>query len=687
MPKFATINPIYKNNASTGYNNLTQNNCAMTNGAQPAMLMELPAGSMIVNGQYVDAKTLTPKFGRLPAPVVVGTSSTATWTPPYAIITANFRQMTQLANGLNTWLISSYGKLNNNIYDGQYNKLHVYNAFPGSSNNGTGSIPGSWYNKSWGPIVQPVASQPPFSYSVWDGTTENAAHDVTINPAWSTGYSNSGYTPMVFRIDLTTPTSTRYLWHCQGFYAATVSGYYQQLYITSPAASTQQALLYDTTNPLTHNPSTLQGASLISLNQVQVGPNLHHTRVFLYADNNFIWFWEMQNISGTNPAPSNANYAPTNLTQYLYLKKMTYGGTETTINSIIPKGLDGTHWPTQSLNDTVSSVSIIIPTFEYIGTPRVIFRKLVIDKASSSETLSNLTIPNDNGNVSTRIYQTQGYANTYAQLAVFTKGGGVINNDMYRAFKQMMSWVTTMPSGNIYLNLGVAQTTTDTDTTINNNYRNGNRCYGYPHIDANQQFKIWSWQLDAGLTTATYMSESDFSTIGPKYYFPLNDNWNTLYVGGIIEYPQDTIWVFNEQYYQWQKVQTLPYNATQVAVDGQSRLWTIVTPGNNWSTSKEEINLETITLPYTANVVFANTSLIFTGANISTTANVDVFDAYGTRRSANVTLNIVGSGMTFIDGTTSNTYATSSTVTTPYAFTVTSGSYTRVVATINQVLS
>lgn len=686
MPKFATINPIYKLNAGPGMNNLTQNNVTMTQGAQPALIMELPAGSMIVNGQYVDAKTLTPKFGRIPAPIVVGNNVTNTNGPPYAIVTANFRQMTLLGNGLNSWLVSAYGKLNNNIYDGQNNKLHVYSAFPGSSNVAF-SVNSPW-PRAIGPTVTPQTSTSgPFSYSIWDGTTENANHDYTFNPAHGGAgvYSNYGFMPMLFRIDLTTPTSTRYLWHTQGFYSTSSGTYYQQLYIGTPAPTGQQYLMYDTTNPITHNPSTLQQTAVSTQNQTLVGTSFQHTRAFLYADNNYIWFWETQWNSTSLPGPARINH-PTQTTQFLFLKKMTYGGTETTINNIIPKGLDGTHWPTQNLNETTSSVSIIIPTFEYVTTPRVIFRKLVIDKTSSTETFSNLVTPNDNGNVSTRIYNTQGYGNLYAS---YSQGGGVVNDDMWRGLKHILTWVTTMPSGNIYLNMGVEQMTTSPDSTLQNYFKPGYRSYGFPMLDVNQMFKIWTYQLDAGLTTATYISESDFSQTCPKYYFPLNDNWNTLYVGGMADYPQDTVWVFNEQYYQWQKVQTLPYNASQVAVDGQSRLWTVTQPGagSNFRDVRDEINLETITLPYTANVVFANVNLIYTGANISTTANVDVFDAYGSRKSANVTLNIVGSGMTFIDGTTSNTYTTSSTVTTPYSFNVTSGSYARVVATINQILS
>ena len=439
--------------------------------------------------------------------------------------------------------------------------------------------------------------------------------------------------------------------------------------------------MYDTTAAPNYNAGTTNSVTLAIMGLTQNGQLNASTRIYLYADNNSIWFYEFI----TNSAPlTNAN---NNTTQYIYLKKMSYGGTETIIIGYWPKGLDGTHWPTQNLNNTTANVSIIIPVFDYINTPQVRFKKLIIDKASSTEIVANLTVANDPGQtISTAIYNKNGYGNLYASFTA-GQGGGTVNDIAHRAMKNIMSWVTTMPSGNTYVMLGVTQFTNVDDFTFLNYFKNGTKSYGYPQLDANQQFKIWSFQLDAGLTTATYISESDFSQIAPKYYFPLNDNWNTLYVGSMADPAVDTIWVFNEQSYTYQKIQTLPYNAAQVCVDGQSRLWTVTTPGSNYATSRDELNLETITIPYTANVQFANVNLIYTGANISTTANVDVFDAYGTRKSASLTLTIVGSGMTFVDGTSSNTYTTSSSITTPYAFTVTGGNYSRIVATINQILS
>jgi hypothetical protein len=681
MPKFATVNPIYHYTAPTVFSLPQANGASSSYGALPAMIMELPAGSMIVNGQYVDAKTLTPKFGRIPGAVCANQASQST-SAPYAIVTSAFRQMTMMPTGMTSWLLSSYGRLNNNVYDSQYNKLHVYSVFPGTITYNSGyPVAGGFPGKLTSPAVYNISPYSPVAYSLWDGTTENSAADISISPAYSSAAAYNGqygYTPMVFRIDTSVVSSTRYLWHTQGVYSYTVGTLAQQLWTTATQA---YCLMYDTTAAPNYNAGTTQSASLVTLGQTLQGVSNADTRIFLYADNNSIWFYNFV----TNAAPlTNAN---NNTTQYVYLKKMSYGGTETVIIGYWPKGLDGTHWPTQNLNNTTANVSIIIPVFDYINTPQVRFKKLLIDKASSTEIVSNITVANDPGQtISTAIYNKNGYGNLYASFSV-SQSGGTVNDVAYRSMKNIMSWVTTMPSGNTYVMLGVTQFTRDADTTFLNYFKNGAKSYGYPQLDANQQFKIWSFQLDAGLTTATYISESDFSQIAPKYYFPLNDNWNTLYVGSMADPAVDTIWVFNEQSYTYQKIQTLPYNAAQVCVDGQSRLWTITTPGPNYSTSRDELNLETITIPYTANVQFANVNLIYTGANIATTANVDVFDAYGTRKSASLTLTIVGSGMTFVDGTSSNTYTTSSSVTTPYAFTVTGGNYSRIVATINQILS
>lgn len=674
MPKFASLNPAIRNQNGQQFVQPSAGTVNSATSSHPAMLMELPAGSMIVNGQYLDAKTLAPKFGKIPGPVSFNIQGSQV-SGPHAIITSNFRQMTQLSNGLNSWLVSSYGRLNNNIYDPQYNKLHVYSCFPGGSGNNTGASP---FNSRWGSVhlYLTTGSGSGPAYTVWDGVTEESAANININPAYASAlaYTNPGYTPMAFRVDTSSPSSTRFLWCTQGASTTGVNGI-AQLYSTT---TNFQPLMSDTTNPLTFTPSLLQGTSLSVLGHTLFGVSNANTRAYLYSNTVFIWFFEMVSTGLITPNLTSP------YTTYVFLKKMTYAGAETTIISYWPKGLDGTHWPTQNLQENGTSVSVIIPTFDIVAAPQIRFRKLVIDKINSSEIVSNLAIANDPaGTISSMIYRKNGYSQfLYTQR---TAGGGTINDNGYRALKQIMTWQTTMPSGNTYIMMGVAQTAGDTDVNLVNYYKDGYRSFGNPQLDVNQQFNIWAWQLDAGLNTATYVSESDFKAVAPKYYFPLSTNWDTLYVGSMAEYPVDRVYAFNEQLLQWREIQSFPYNSYQVAVDGQNRLWTLNTQGTPYAFSWDSINLETVVVPYTASVTFANVDLLYLGTNISTTANVDVFDAYGTRKSASLTLTVVGGGMTFADGTTSNTFTTSSTVSTLYEFTVTGASYSRVVATINQV--
>lgn len=175
----------------------------------------------------------------------------------------------------------------------------------------------------------------------------------------------------------------------------------------------------------------------------------------------------------------------------------------------------------------------------------------------------------------------------------------------------------------------------------------------------------------------TYHSKVTFSSVNeiPRGLMPMNDAGTQMAVpimGALKFYTFNTTdgWVSTGSY---------PTEFRMIGLDQSNRLW-----GSTREKGYHTIHVITPTLPITISVVMANTSYVYTGNSISTTANVNAYNSSGDRVAANVSLSIDGNGMIFTSSNSKNTTVTTSNSTnTQVSVTISSGGLNNIIASVD----
>ena len=88
-------------------------------------------------------------------------------------------------------------------------------------------------------------------------------------------------------------------------------------------------------------------------------------------------------------------------------------------------------------------------------------------------------------------------------------------------------------------------------------------------------------------------------------------------------------------------------------------------------------------IPTNIAIVYANTNLIYSGSNVSTSATVNAYDTSNTRMVANLTLTIDGYSMQFSNGAKSGLVTTSNSADTTINLTITGGGTSAIIPSVN----
>jgi hypothetical protein len=129
----------------------------------------------------------------------------------------------------------------------------------------------------------------------------------------------------------------------------------------------------------------------------------------------------------------------------------------------------------------------------------------------------------------------------------------------------------------------------------------------------------------------------------------------------------------------WVATGTYPTEFRMIGLDQTNRLW-----GSSREKGYHTIHAITPTLPITISVLMANTSYVYTGNSISTTANVNAYNSNGERVAANVSLSIDGNGMIFTASNSKNTTVTTSNSTnTQISITISGGGLNNIIASVD----
>jgi len=175
----------------------------------------------------------------------------------------------------------------------------------------------------------------------------------------------------------------------------------------------------------------------------------------------------------------------------------------------------------------------------------------------------------------------------------------------------------------------------------------------------------------------TYHSKVTFASVNdiPRGLMPMNDAGTQMavpYTGGLRFYTFNTTT-------GWEMTSTYPTEFRMIGLDQSNRLW-----GASREKGSHTIHVITPTLPITISVVMADTSYVYTGNSISTTANVNAYNSTGDRVAANVSLTIDGNGMLFTSSNSKNTtLATSNSTNTQVSITISGGGLNNIIASVD----
>jgi hypothetical protein len=201
-----------------------------------------------------------------------------------------------------------------------------------------------------------------------------------------------------------------------------------------------------------------------------------------------------------------------------------------------------------------------------------------------------------------------------------------------------------------------------------------------------RMFKIYSWLLDDNTPSATYLGSASTAGCGPRYFYPLDNNWNVLYLGGVLS--NDQIFALNDTTGLYAYQSTMDYKAARLFKDKEGRQAVQVIDMANTSGGMVSNYMDILTAEIGQQLVISsnNTSFVYTGTTINSNVSVDVYNYLGERLSKNVALTIVGPtstpGVTFGDNSYATTITTSDSESTNVSIKVISSIGAKILGTI-----
>lgn len=618
-------------------------------------------GNLIINGTYHDSATLAPRLGRFDYSGIQydALNNLAQYQPS----NAHFEPRSQfhLTRGQNwnmpyggCWYYATgMGKLTTSLRDTQmHNRQYYLHLGKDHVNTWTGGLPG------WGYVMM-CGNMTNLNYF-----TINVYTDPGDEGIMNVYFTNQGV-PAGFMFANTIVAGTALNANVQANSASTLGQIYRWNYCpyTSATGSTGGSGASNMFNFIP-NQTTVSGFQPLQRDQIYQNAGVtsngygtssasRHVQMLTFTSN-LVYFIE-HTLSAT------VGTGNENTTNVFFVKKMTYTGTETTVISL-PQWMYGLKLPTQMLNETANTANVIFPYFNTVTANatygNISLMRLDISKVLNTESISLMAITNSPGQ---RMYNVAGIQTNLTNVSTY-------NDVFWRYHAMARTWIVNGPSGQNYLMLSF-ENTGYSFASYNNNNLNVFPQVAYAQTALNdvgqatrrnEFFRIWAFTVDANYTSAVYQAETDFGNNYPRWYYPIRSDGMQQYMSVMDSQVTDRVIQFSESTYKWSIINTLPYRADIVGLDGNSRIWVSSAYGTHPTTGYGLTNLylESNVLPQSVTIApFANT-YTYSGGNITTNISVSTTNIFGNLVAANVLVSLTG-GMVFANGTTSAYIATS----------------------------
>lgn len=344
----------------------------------------------------------------------------------------------------------------------------------------------------------------------------------------------------------------------------------------------------------------------------------------------------------------------------LSLKVVNFGTSTTTVLENYKKGVSGIVVPSQPDLDDESN-----------------YRYYMMSFTGADAAAQGINIYRTNINLSTQVDTQTLYTNTmttqqaqefYAAMGHNATAISTFNNSGHRRSTASRIWYSTDSSNVKRLHLGIYNTNAIGNITAANGFSS--------QAGAGSMFVVYSWTLNDGTSTATYLGKFETATWTPRYFCPMDTNWRQLYVGSSTNF--DAIFSLNETTGLYQLRSLMSYNAARLFKDKDGRWCTQVFDTDVAVTNDcfgNYIDVITADVAQTVSITTSGaTSFTYQGTTINSTINVNVYDYLGARVAKSVALSIISTtglpGVQFSDGTVSKTITTSASADTSVAIRV-----------------
>ena len=668
------------------------------------LIKELPNTSVLLGGQLVDKQTLQPKFpgqGDENNPVVrdwTNNGGSGQNTSPFQVHVAKTNWNSPILSCF--YYLSGYFKAQSVATDTVNNRTYYLvhgQASAGSANSTAAAFgnpftysSGAWYYNScgqfggWGLIRDFIKAgqfnggttadagcpAPDFVVMAYDSTTESylfanryssagVGSSSTDTYNYATNFNGTGPVVGIVRIDA---SGNRYYWRSRTNWLTLGTTPYSGAQVPPfqnhfiPGGSTD--LTYTPLQVETNNANSNAYGTMY-------GPAANTYKHIILATNTYVYYHEyVIGVSGIGTGTT---------TTVVYLKKITYSGTETIIGSY-GAWLYGAKLPTPMFNETGSAASFIYHVWgQWTGTAgAVTIYRCDVNKTAGTESLTVVTQDANTIAAFTRMYSLFGIQTTSTPL-------GAYNSPSWRTQAITRTWIVTGATGTLYMmmsfehpqtnfaaNIGLASPPTTSSynavggvsiqsTYFNTTTHTNDNASGFLRRDA---FRIWSWTIDATYSNLTYRAETDFTALMPRWIMPV-DSGNGLiqYMAQASDSIYDRVIQFDEVSYKWAVTNTMPYRCDHIGQDALGRLW--IGTAQAGVVATDTLFLEGVYIPQVISITPYQTAYSYTGTPIASNLSVATANFAGNLIAANVGVTLSGSA-TFQDGSTYRVITTSS---------------------------
>lgn len=344
----------------------------------------------------------------------------------------------------------------------------------------------------------------------------------------------------------------------------------------------------------------------------------------------------------------------------LSLKVVNFGTSTTTVLENYKKGVSGIVVPSQPDLDDESNYRYYMMSFTGADA--------AAQGINIYRTNINLSTQADTQTLYTNTMTTQQAQEFYAAMGHNATANSTFNNSNHRRSTANRIWYSIDSNSVKRLHLGIYNTNAGGYITAANGFSSQG--------GAGSMFVVYSWTLNDGTSTATYLGKFETATWTPRYFCPMDTNWRQLYVGSSTNF--DAIFSLNETSGLYQLRSLMSYNAARLFKDKDGRWCTQVFDTDVAVTNDcfgNYIDVITADVAQTVSITTPGaTSFTYQGTTINSTINVNVYDYLGNRVAKSVALSIISTtglpGLQFSDGTVSKTITTSASADTSVAIRV-----------------